>query len=213
MVSSTELIDGANIILSQGDLSPHFYEASSQQTNFAIDIETSGLDFSSDLIGAIQVFNGVDAICIIRPPFQDAPLLKHLIADESKRKVFHHAMFDLRFLRYHLGVKPKNIACTKIAAKIVHPEMSKHSLSHLVVQHLNVELDKSLQTSNWLGNEFSAQQLAYAARDVIYLPRLLNGLLRLATQKRVHGLVSRSFEYIPTRVEMDVRGIGDVFVY
>jgi ribonuclease D len=80
-------------------------------------------------------------------------------------------------------------------------------------QFLGVVLDKSQQTSNWLSSTFTAEQLAYASCDVEYLVPLLDTLMDEARANGVADIAERTFEYVPTRVETDIRGCGDVFDY
>ena len=116
-------------------------------------------------------------------------------------------MFDLRFLAYHLGRDAGKLACTKIASKLCNPDQpnGEHSLSKLVRRYLGVPLDKRLQTSNWDG-PLDEAQLSYAAKDVLYLPRLYD---RLDEELRQIGLIAlrdQCYAHIPTRVELEVGG-------
>jgi ribonuclease D len=116
------------------DISDAFLAKASREKVVAIDIETSGLDWRSERIG----------LCQIAMPDGDVSLLKNkkkgkphrfltLLEDASIQKIFHHAMFDLRFLVYHWRAKPTNIACTKIASKLIDPEQTEgHSLECLL---------------------------------------------------------------------------------
>ncbi|WP_295961663.1 hypothetical protein [uncultured Xanthomonas sp.] len=177
----------------------------------AVDIETSGLNFRVDKIGLIQVFDG-NIVYIVRPPFSAAGRLAGLIEDASIKKIFHHAMFDLRFICSNFVVSPKNISCTKIAAKIVDRNIEKHSLYLLLNKYLGISLDKRLQVSDWLSGDFSQAQIEYAARDTIHLRNLLCKIMESASQKDILD-ISSSFDYIPTRVSLDISEIGDVFSY
>ncbi|NYF21841.1 ribonuclease D [Xanthomonas sp. JAI131] len=177
----------------------------------AIDIETSGLDFRFDRIGSIQVFNG-SLVYVVRPPFGTPERLAGLLENPGIKKIFHHAMFDLRFICSNFIVNPKNICCTKVAAKIVDRDIEKHSLSLLLNKYLGVTLDKRLQTSDWVNGELSQAQLDYAARDTIYLRDLLCKIMEGASEGNLAEIYS-SFYYIPTRVSLDVAGVGDVFSY
>jgi len=207
---------GFRVVFSSGDLPRHVADEliAKENGNVGIDIETSGLNFRNDKIGSIQVFDGVDAVYIIRPPFKTVvPNLNAVIESEKTRKIFHHAMFDLRFLAFQLEVKPKNIQCTKIAAKIVIPDLEKSSLVNIIQRYLGLSLDKGQQQSNWMEDALTPDQVLYAVKDVIYLPRIRNLLMKEAGEKRCRSLVLKSFEYIPTRVALDISGQGDVFIY
>lgn len=59
----------------------------------------------------------------------------------------------------------------------------------------------------------SDAQLAYAANDVRYLLPLLHAQMAEADASAVRPLIEASFEYLPTRGALDIRGAGDVFVY
>lgn len=206
-------VDGIRLVVVSGDLPAQALTNSTGDSVFAVDIETSGLDFRKERIGSIQVFDGSAVVYVVRPPFGRSGVLSHLISDETRKKVFHHAMFDLRFLRYELGMRAKNVACTKVAAKIVHPEFEKHSLADLARIHLGIRLDKSQQVSDWMSSSLSIDQISYAVRDVLYLKRILNRLCQHAHERGVHHLIKESFDYLPARVELDVLGIKDVYVY
>lgn len=200
------------IKLLKGDLSTSALEAAKSTKLACVDIETSGLDFRNASIGSIQIFIA-DVVYLVRPPYDRAFNIRSLLADEEIKKVFHHAMFDLRFIKYHLGGMQKNIACTKIASKIVAPDISKHSLLDLVQEHFGVKLHKEMRFTDWVSDKLTREQLEYAAGDVIYLSSLLTKLLRSAVKLKRQGLIKKSFDYIPSRVDLDIIGAGDVFLY
>lgn len=176
----------------------------------AIDIETSGLDARKHMIGAIQVANH-SSVWVLRPPFRNPENLRELVRSQDVLKIFHHALFDLRFLRRSLGLTAHYVACTKIAAKIVEPGLSS-SLAPLLKRHFSLDIDKSLQTSDWTIGELSGDQVLYAANDTVYLRRLLGRILEIAPPDALN-LILRSFEYVPSRVELDLMEIGDVFTH
>ncbi len=57
------------------------------------------------------------------------------------------------------------------------------------------------------------KQLAYAAGDVTHLLDLADRLFTMCTRTGLGPLLVDSFEYLPTLVELDMRGSGDVFSY
>ena len=123
-------------------------------------------------------------------------------------------MFDLRFLCYHWRVEAQNIACTKIASKLLDPERTEgHTLASLVKRHFDVTMDKSSRKSDWLTWGLSPEQLLYAGNDVRYLPDLLNVLLCELDKKNRRDLVLRCFAHIPTRVQLDIDGFKDIYAY
>jgi ribonuclease D len=209
------MIDMPKVDLVEGDVSSDFESAVRDARIVAWDIETSGLDWRLDRIGTCQLHVPNVGTQIIRMNGHQPERLRELLMSEHVRKVFHHAPFDLRFMRYQWKASARSVACTKILSKIVRPEASseEHSLKPTLERFLGVVLDKSQQTSNWLSPTFTQEQLMYAVRDVEYLVPLLDTLMDEARANGVADIAERTFEYLPTRVETDIRGCGDVFAY
>ncbi|WP_168214987.1 hypothetical protein ACRDU6_01150 [Mycolicibacterium sp. ELW1] len=201
--------------LVEGDVSSDFETAVRDARLVAWDIETSGLDWRFDRIGTCQLHVPDVATQVIRLNGHQPERLRELLTSEQVRKVFHHAPFDLRFMRFHWKASARNVACTKILSKIVRPEVDagEHSLKPTLQRFLGVVLDKSQQTSDWMSSAFTEEQLAYAVRDVLYLVPLLETLMDEARANGVADIAERTFGYLPIRIETDLRGCGDVFAY
>lgn len=201
--------------LRRGDLDAAWLTMARAAGRVAWDIETSGLEWRSDKIGTCQIGVGSDIAVIQLDPGAVPANLRALLADPGVTKVFHHAPFDLRFMAHSWAVRPAAVACTKIAAKIVSPgrEPEAYSLRSVLREYLGVEIDKSMQVSDWSRAELSGAQLDYAANDVRYLVELLGVLTARARREGVTALVEASYGYLPVRVALDVRGSGDVFAY
>ncbi|MGQ2912104.1 ribonuclease D [Aeromicrobium sp.] len=196
-----------------GDLSGEFLRSVLPGETVGCDIETSGLDWTADKVGTVQVATS-RRVAVLTSPDSPTRLLE-LLADARITKVFHHAPFDLRFLIAQYGARPFNVACTKVASKILDPDLSsaQHSLKPTLRRHLGVEIDKTLQRSDWLGSSLTYAQLTYAAEDVVYLRDLFATLeLQIATAGR-QDLLRASLDYLPVRAALDVLGAGDVFSY
>lgn len=182
----------------------------------AWDIETTGLEWDRARIGTCQLATA-DRAAVVQLRSGQVPVrLRDLLQDSTVTKVFHHAPFDLRFMAHAWGAQPLNVACTKVAAKIVEPELADpkaYSLEPLLRRHLSVQIDKAQQVSDWTRVDLSTEQVRYAVNDVIYLQPLLAALLDVAAQRGATELITASFGYLPTRVELDIRRIGDVFLY
>lgn len=203
------------IPLLEGDLPKAFVDAGREHKCVAWDIETSGLDWRSEKIGLCQVWVKDQGVGIVKITNNKTPRnLKTLLEDVSIQKVFHHAMFDLRFMCYHWGATAANIACTKIASKLLDPSQTQgHTLAALLRRHLNIEIDKSKRKSDWLSWALSQDQLAYAGDDVIHLPGLLGVLMRELEARHLSDLAARCFAHIPTQVQLDIGGYRDLYGY
>lgn len=199
----------------RGDLQPAFVLAAFDARRVAVDIETTGLDWKSDRIGTVQVQVPDFGIAVVRIVNDHPHRLIELITSARVQKVFHHAPFDLRFMASHWGVRPVNVADTKLASQIIDPyeDHANHSLAPLVKRHFGVVLDKSFRFTDWLSEDLSTEQLHYAAQDVTYLLPLLDILTKIAVVEGVADLVEASYAYLPVRVATDLRGCGDVFSY
>lgn len=199
----------------KGDVSPDFEWAVRDARLVAWDIETSGLDWRLDRIATCQLHIPGVGTEIIQMNDHLPERLRDLLMSERVVKVFHHAPFDLRFMRYHWNATPHNVACTKILSKILRPEVGakEHSLKPTLWHFLRVELDKSEQVSDWMSPNLSPDQLAYAARDVEFLVPLFDRLMHEARANGLADMAERTFAYLPTRIETDLRGCGDVFAY
>lgn len=204
-----------NRVLVEGDISPELEWAARDSASVAWDIETSGLDWSSDVIATCQLHVPDKWTEIVRIRGGRPSRLRELLQSERVMKVFHHAAFDLRFMQHRWNVIPHNVVCTKVLSKIVQPQLSPadHSLKPNLWRHLQVALDKSQQVSDWLSADLSPDQLAYAGRDVEFLLPLYERLMDLARADGLADIAERSFEYLPTRVQTDLRGCGDIFAY
>jgi ribonuclease D len=206
---------GDAVAVVKGDTTPELFNALRESKKIAWDIETSGLDWRSERIGVCQLYTPHTGTIVVQLGSRRPNNLCSLLEDSDVLKVFHHAPFDLRFMHHHWGVRSRNLACTKIASKLLTPQAPNedHSLRELLRRHLTVSIDKEEQTSNWMAKHLSAAQLAYAATDVCHLLPLLDALLKKLEAVGLHRLYSECLRHVPTRVELDLLGYDDVFAY
>jgi ribonuclease D len=203
------------VTVTHGDLGQDAYWAAQDAGSIAWDIETSGLDWAQDGIGTCQIATATQIHIVVLDQQHLPKRLSELLEAPEVRKVFHHAPFDLRFLAHQWDTVPRNIACTKIASKIVDSDLphDQHSLQPVLRRHLDVTISKMEQRSDWLAPELTQDQLRYAAADVAHLLPLCARLEERATAHGVHELLTESWRYLATRTALDLRGPGDVFAY
>ncbi|USQ80103.1 hypothetical protein NF556_00100 [Ornithinimicrobium faecis] len=206
---------GAAVSVIRGDLSQEWLDAAVRVGRVAWDIETSGLDWRTDRIGTCQL--GVDGRVVVVVLDVEVPPVRlgELLERHDVTKVFHHAPFDLRFMAHQWRVAPVNVACTKIASKILDPraDPAEHSLMPVLRRHLSVHITKDQQVSDWLAPNLTDDQVRYAAADVAHLLDLLDVLTARCEALGLHALLRASFEYLPSRVALDLHGSGDVYSY
>jgi len=179
--------------------------------DITIDTETLGLNIKRDRLCLIQLRNESNKkVYLIKFDKDISPAnsknIKSLFEDKSLTKIFHYARFDMAVLKENLNINVRNVFCTKIASKLTRTYSSKHGLKDLVKEILNIELDKTEQTSDWSQKKLTKQQIQYAMNDVIYLSDLKKNLeAKLLEAKRLKTFKS-IMNFLDTRVELDLMG-------
>ena len=145
----------------------------------------------------------------------DCPNLKALLADPAVVKLMHFARFDVAMLQHSLGIRVAPVRCTKIAAKLTRTFTDRHGLRDLCRELLGIEISKQQQTSDWGAVELSAEQLAYAASDVLHLHALWDRLEALLRREGRLELAQSCFDFLPARGMLDVLGweAPDIFAH
>lgn len=194
------------IILCKGDLSSDIY----LEGDVAIDTEAMGLDLRRDRLCLVQICDAKGPAYLIQvDSVVDMPNLKKLLEDDSRRKLFHFARFDVALLMKSLNLsKINNVFCTKITSKLVRTYSEHHSLKALVGELLHVELRKDQQSSNWGAKELSVAQKNYAANDVIYLHALFDKLHQMLIDQNKIQLAQYFFDALHPVCCADIIGFN-----
>ncbi|HEV2044881.1 MAG TPA: ribonuclease D [Sphingomicrobium sp.] len=184
----------------------------------AIDTEAMGLMPGRDRLCLVQISDGSGDEHLVRfSPGSDysAPVLKALLSDPKRLKLYHFARFDLAIMRAYLGVMAEPAYCTRTASRLVRTYTDRHGLKELVKEMLTTDISKQQQTSDWGAPEINDAQRDYAASDVRYLHALKAKLdERLAREKRVE-LAQACFDFLPARALLDLAGWSeqDIFAH
>ena len=119
----------------------------------------------------IQLATG-DRLALIDPiTIKDPGPLVTLLGDARRPKVLHAARQDLEALLPLTGAPLGPVFDTQLAAALLGFP-AQIGYAELVRQLLGVELAKGHARTDWARRPLSAEQLAYAADDVRYLPAL-----------------------------------------
>ena len=106
----------------------------------------------------------------------------------------------------------KNVYCTKISSKIARTYSQVHGYKDLCKELLNVDISKKQQSSDWSSPNLSKEQINYATTDVIHLHAIKDRLDEILERQNRKQLVQACVEFLPTRVELDLRGwSNDIF--
>ena len=145
----------------------------------------------------------------------DCPNLARLLADPGVVKLMHFARFDVAMLQHYLGITVAPVRCTKIAARLTRTFTDRHGLKDLCRDLLGVEISKQQQTSDWGAVELTAEQLAYAASDVLHLHALWGRLEALLAREGRLDLAASCFDFLPARARLDLLGYEqpDIFAH
>lgn len=184
--------------------------------SIAVDSETMGLRIDRDRLCLVQVSSGNgDAHLVQIVPGQRAPRLAAVLADPNILKIFHFARFDLAMIAKHLGVRCAPVYCTRTASRLVRTNTDKHGLKDLCKELLGIEISKQQQSSDWGADTLTAEQLDYAAADVLYLHKLKAEMDRLLAREKRTDLASACFAFLPDRAALDVAGWAeeDIFAH
>ncbi len=134
----------------------------------------------------LQIFDG--EICYLVDPLavKDLTALWTIFEDRSICKVVYSSSEDIQLLKLN-GCNTKNIYDLQMAAKLCNH--NANSFSDLVKVMFNVELDKSMQRSNWRPRPLNRAQQIYASNDVIWLLKLKDIFSKTAAENAVTAMI------------------------
>ena len=179
----------------------------------AADCEMMGLQPNRDPLCLIQLYDGKGDCHLVQFIDQNfnAPNLKKLLGSD-KTFIFHYARHDLAAIKHDLNIMIKNVYCTKISSKIARTYSQGHGYKDLCKELLNIDISKKQQSSDWSNPNLSKEQINYAATDVIHLHEIREKLDEILERQNRRKLVQACIEFLPTRVELDLRGWNnDIF--
>lgn len=182
----------------------------------AVDTETMGLITPRDRLCVVQISDGRGDEHLVRfgsGSDYAAPVLKAVLADPARIKLYHFARFDLAAIQHYLGVVAAPVYCTKTASRLIRTYTDRHGLKDLVRELLGVEISKQQQSSDWGAPDLSDAQKEYAASDVRYLHQMREKLdERLAREGRT-ALAQACFDFLPHRAALDLAGWPEVDIF
>ncbi len=182
----------------------------------AVDTETMGLITPRDRLCVVQISDGGGDEHLVRfsaGSSYAAPVLKAVLGDPARLKLYHFARFDLAAIQHYLGVVAAPVYCTKTASRLIRTYTDRHGLKDLVRELLGVEVSKQQQSSDWGAPELSDAQKDYAASDVRYLHQMRDKLdERMAREGRT-ALAQACFDFLPHRAALDLAGWPEVDIF
>ncbi len=181
----------------------------------AVDTEAMGLHNYRDRLCLVQIADGRGDEHLVRfdAGKYEAPVLKGILADPGRLKIYHFARFDIAIMKLYLGVMAGPVYCTKTASRLVRTYTDRHGLKDLIRETIGQDISKQQQSSDWGSPVLTDAQKDYAASDVRYLHRVMEVLdERLAREGRT-ALARACFDFLPHRAELDLAGWPDEDIF
>ncbi|MGS2722328.1 ribonuclease D [Porticoccus sp. GXU_MW_L64] len=154
----------------------------SQLNHLAVDTEFIRTDTFYPILGLLQVSDGEHCWLVDPLAISDMLPFAELLVDRRVVKIFHACSEDLEVLRHSMGVIPRPIIDTQVAAAFVGYGFSR-GYAALVGDVLDIELDKHETRSDWLQRPLTEAQCRYGAEDVYYLVEVYRRLLAQLKQR------------------------------
>lgn len=142
-----------------------------QQSEIAVDTEADSFFSYHEKVCLIQIT--VENRDYLVDPLADIDIepLGKVLADPRKQKVFHDGEYDILIMKRRYGFGFKNLFDTRVAAATLGSK--NPGLASVLREHFQIELDKSMQRSNWGERPLSDKQIRYARLDTHYLLPLM----------------------------------------
>ncbi len=148
-----------------------------------------------------------DEVAIVDPfTVKSLKPLADLMTDPSIVKLLHAAGQDLEILFREVGVLPKPVFDTQIAAALLGHTL-QIGYAALVHSVCGVTLKKTDSFTDWSQRPLSESQIQYAADDVIYLPRIYDAMRKKLEDKGRLSWLDNDFEELsdPSNYREDPR--------
>jgi len=159
------------------ELEPLFKQLSEQSGVVAVDTEFFREKTYNAKLCLVQLGIAEHQYCIDVLAIDDLSLLIDLFADLNVLKLFHAARQDMEVIYQTLGVLPKPIFDTQLAAAFCGSDM-QIGYGGLVLDRLGVDLPKTQSRTDWTRRPLSAEQVDYAGDDVAHLRALYDMALK-----------------------------------
>jgi DNA polymerase I len=178
-----------------------------------VDTETKTMDPHTGRLRLVQVADVTGRIAIFDTWKIGPDGCKHLaefIEDTSRVKIFHHAKFDIKFLRVHLGIKEiYPVICTMTESQILAcgDRTVLKSLDSVIFEHLGITIEKELQSSDWTREYLTLRQLEYAATDCQHLIKLHSVMYSAIKRQGMEGTYNLEMNCVPVTAEMEINGM------
>lgn len=137
------------------------------QEEIAVDTEADSFFSYREKVCLIQVSAGGKDWIVDPLADLDVRAMGELFADPRRVKLFHDGEYDVLILKRDYRFDFAGLWDTRIAAAVLGEEAP--GLATVLDAHFGVQLDKSLQRSDWSRRPLSDKQISYARLDTHFL--------------------------------------------
>ena len=141
----------------------------------------------------------------------EMPLFLEILQELSNHILIgHNLKFDLKSLyKYDKSILKARVVDTMLLQKLYtnqeFSERQKAGLKDTLKMHMNIEMSKEEQNSDWSEFKLSKEQIEYAKADVQHLHKLANILLAKLDNKNIAKM---EMELLPIIAEIEINGIN-----
>ncbi|HWE41154.1 MAG TPA: ribonuclease D, partial [Gemmatimonadaceae bacterium] len=157
----------------------------------ALDTEGASFHRFVDRVYLLQLSTREQSAVIDPIPTGRLEALGKLVESPDVEVIFHDADYDLRLLGQDYGWKTRNIFDTRVAAQLLG--FKAFGLAALLDKYFGVTLDKKHQRADWSMRPLTADMLAYASQDTMYLHDLRDQLHHELEKKGRVGWAKEEF--------------------
>lgn len=197
-----DMTDGEHEYVSSASRLNELCDQWSSLDAIAVDTEFMRTNTFYAKLGLLQISDGERAFLV------DPLAIEHWegfrrLCESDTLFVFHSCSEDLSVLLSHFGYLPKRLFDTQLAAAFLG-EGASLSYAALVMNELQVSVDKGATRTDWLKRPLDPEQLRYAALDVAYLLPIQAALIaRLKTAQLDHFFTLECEQLLSTAVAIE----------
>lgn len=165
---------------------------------YALDTEFIKVNTFRPKLGVLQlnVQNQVYLLDGAALDFQ--PLWSRLF--QAQQTIMHACGEDLDLIHFYAGQKPlTNVFDTQVALAFLGHGLQV-SYQNALKLCLNIDIDKDQTRSDWLARPLTAEQLSYAANDVLHLPQMAEQIQQQLQQRGLYPWVLQDCQHLSAEI-------------
>lgn len=187
----TLVVDAAGLRRLADELADH--------AEIAVDTEADSFFSYREKVCLMQITAGESDWLVDPLAGLDLAPLGSILADPRRTKVFHDGEYDVLILKRAWGFDFGGLFDTRVAASALGE--ANPGLASVLKAHFDLDLDKSMQRSDWSARPLTEKQIRYAQFDTHYLVGLMHrqkeALARVGRVAVVEGECRRLEQLVP----------------